>query len=44
MAVVVIAGGIDLSVAAMMAVEKRYCRRLMAVGDGEAVVVVLGVL
>lgn len=45
MAVVVIAGGIDLSVAAMMAVASVTAASLMAgVGDGGAVVVVLGVL
>jgi ribose transport system permease protein len=44
MAVVVIAGGIDLSVAAMMAVASVTAASLMAgVGDGGAVVVVLGV-
>lgn len=45
MAVVVIAGGIDLSVAAMMAVASVTAARLMiGAGDGETVFIVLGVL
>ena len=45
MAVVVIAGGIDLSVAAMMAVASVTAARLMVgAGDGQTVLVVIGVL
>lgn len=45
MAVVVIAGGIDLSVAAMMAVASVTAAKLMVgAGDGETVLIVLGVL
>ena len=45
MAVVVIAGGIDLSVAAMMAVASVTAARLMVgAGDGETVLIVIGVL
>ena len=45
MAVVVIAGGIDLSVAAMMAVASVTAARLMVgAGDGQTLLVVIGVL
>lgn len=45
MAIVVIAGGIDLSIAAMMAVASVTAATLMAgTGDGGAVLVVIGVL
>lgn len=45
MAIVVIAGGIDLSIAAMMAVASVTAASLMAgTGDGGAVLVVIGVL
>lgn len=45
MAIVVIAGGIDLSVAAMMAVASVTAARLMVgAGDGQTVLIVIGVL
>ena len=45
MAVVVIAGGIDLSVAAVMAVASVTAARLMVgAGDGQTVLIVIGVL
>ena len=45
MAVVVIAGGIDLSVAAMMAVASVTAARFMVgAGDGQTVLIVIGVL